>query len=237
MSEVLIVQHESHEGPGYFEDILQEAAVDYHTHLSERGSIPFPNDFDAMLVMGGSNSVNENTEIMRREIEAVQDAVKAKVAVLGVCLGHQVLAKAMGGNIVKSWPRPEIGFRDQDGKFFEMHLSQAASEDPLFKGISSPVPVLHLHSEMVQLTDDMTLLATGQNCFVQAARMAEKAWGIQGHIEVNDDLFEQWLEVDPNLKKMDEQALWDDYKEMTPVYRETSRKLFTNFLRIAGLLN
>ena len=95
--------------------------------------------------------------------------------------------------------------------------------------------MFHLHGETVELTPTMALLASGEWCVHQIVRVAPKMYGIQGHLELTDDMLLEWLTKDAWLKECDRSALERDWTERKALLRATLTTLFSNFLRIAGL--
>jgi GMP synthase-like glutamine amidotransferase len=107
---------------------------------------------------------------------------------LGICLGHQLLAAALGGE-VGPMEAPEVGVRP-------VFLTDAAAGDPLVGRLPSPVRALQWHgAEVRRLPEDATVLATNTACKVQAFRAGACAWGIQFHVEVEPTTVKEWSSV------------------------------------------
>ena len=172
---------------------------------------------------------------MKSELERIYQALEHSVPYLGICLGMQTLAKAAGAEIYKNHVR-EIGWKDHNGKYYEINLTDQGTTDPLFVGLQSPLKIFHLHGETVRVRDGISLLATGEHCQVQAIKVGEKAYGLQGHLELTTAMFEQWLREDPDLNTLDKNALRRDYLDVREEYEKTGRKMITNFLKIARIL-
>ena len=105
--------------------------------------------------------------------------------VLGVCLGAQLIARAMGARV---WRRdvPELGF-------FPLALSEAAAADPLLDGLASPQWIMQWHDDTFDLPRGARLLMSGEACPNQAYRMGAASYGFQGHFEVTRAMVERWL--------------------------------------------
>ncbi len=227
---ILIVTNIRREGPGILAEVFGRARAPFEILDFEAGdSFPPPGEFSALVVMGGPDSANDKTPKMKTELTRVREYVNAGVPYLGVCLGLQVLVKALGGKVVKS-PVKEVGFRGPDGKFFEVDLTEEGRRDPLFQGIASPAKVFQLHGETVQLTPGMQLLAQGKFCPVQIVKAAPKAWGFQGHFELTPEMFNHWKKEDTDLSWQDAAALDRDYAAIRKEYETTGRQIAANFL-------
>lgn len=232
--ELLIVKNTITEGPGLLEEIMKEKKVEYFiTELGKREKIPPVENFGAVVILGGPMSANDTDEIMESELEFICKVISSKTPYLGICLGLQTLVKAAGGKVVES-PIKEVGFLDPEGNNFTIDLTDKGKEDPLFENLNSPFKVFHLHGETVALTKDMILLATGKFCNSQVVKIGSNAYGIQSHFELTPDMFEDWINVDPDLLKLDKEYLRSIFNEIKGEYTKTGKQLFNNFLKIAG---
>ncbi len=233
---VLIIVNESHEGPGLIGEVLKENGVPTDIiDLNAGDAFPSPTDYSAMIVMGGADSANDETAKMKTELSRIREAIEAGIPCFGVCLGLQTLVKAAGGSVRKNAVR-EVGFRDQDGKFFTAEIAVEGMSDPLMNGLPDVLPMFHLHSETVDLMPEMTLLASGKSCHNQIVRIAPKIYGMQGHLELTDAMFAEWCQKNDWLADRDQADLQQDWTEHKEVLGSTLRSLFGNFLEIAKLL-
>ena len=232
--EILIVTNISHEGPGLLEEILKEQGIG-HTliDLNQGEKFPAVEGYKAVVVLGGPDSANDDNEKMRNELSRIREVITAQIPYLGICLGLQTLVKAAGGNVIKS-PTKEVGFIDPEGNNFTVDLSKAGKQDPIFKGMEDSFNVFHLHGETVELTIDMTLLGEGKFCRNQIVRVGSNAYGLQCHFELTPEMFEEWINVDPDLLKLDKEELRYQFEAIKEAYTKVGRMLFRNFLEIAG---
>ena len=147
------------EGPGLLALLLDHHGIGYDVvDLDKDEVFPDPTKYAAMVVLGGPDSANDQTPKMTAELPAVKKAVDAGMPYLGICLGLQVLVRAMGGKVVKNHV-PEIGFFDPDGQPYRVELTVDGQQDPLFAELDAALRVFHLHGETVELATGMTLLA------------------------------------------------------------------------------
>jgi GMP synthase (glutamine-hydrolysing) len=145
-------------------------------------------DADGLIVMGGPMSANDDLPWLRREIGAIQEAVDRGVPVLGVCLGAQLIAKALGARVYKS-PEKEIGWG-------EVRWCEATRGDRLFDGFRDPEMVFQWHGETFDLPQGAELLAYGDVCRNQAFRVGRNVYGMQFHLEVTPEIITDWLRQD-----------------------------------------
>ncbi len=232
--EILIVKNITREGPGILAELLDERSIPYTVlDLLAGEMLPDHSSYGAVVVLGGPNSANDTDDTMVRELAWIKSVVAAGIPYLGICLGLQTLVKAHGGAVVPNHVQ-EIGFRDHEGERFSVELTEAGKANPLFADLGDTFQVFHLHGETVELTPDMTLLASGKHCTNQIVRVGENAFGIQCHFELTEDMFETWLANDPDLQALDAESLRADFAATKDSYTEVGKKLFNNFLTIAG---
>lgn len=191
----LIFQHTAGEHPGAFSRHIAAAGDTAHAvHFHKGDAIPEFAGFDALIVMGGPMDVwdEDAHPWLVAEKRAIASWVQGGRPYLGVCLGHQLLVEAMGGKCAKM-AVPEVGV-------MPMALTAAGGADPVLSRLPGPrdtLRVMQWHGvEAARLPDRATLLAENANCAVQAIRVGTRAWGVQFHPEITDDLCAYWM-TDP----------------------------------------
>lgn len=232
---ILIIRNTKRENPGLIENVLNEHGLEYHVIDFDHTKIPEYSEYAALIVLGGPESANDKTAKMSGETAFIRNAIQAGLPYLGVCLGLQIFVRAMGGNVVKC-KHQETGFRDQNNAFYKIRLTPEGRKDRIFANLPDVLPVFQLHGETVELTPAMSLLATGEGCKNQVVRFGNTAYGIQCHFELTDEMLGHWIDLDPDLRKLDAIKLRSDYQSVKEDYMDTAFRLFNNFLRIAGLI-
>lgn len=236
-SEILILKNTQREDPGIIGDVLSQHKISFDkVEIDSIQSIKDVREYKAMIVLGGPASANDTTFAMLYELNLIRQAVDVGLPFLGICLGLQTLVKATGGEVVRC-PVPEVGFRDSSGSIFTVRLTDAGRKDQIFSGLPETFRVFELHGETVKLLDEMTLLGSGNECTNQVVRVGKNAYGFQCHFELNEELLECWMKEDADLKKINAAQLRADFKLSGKEYKETGIRLFTNFLKIAGIIN
>jgi len=145
-------------------------------------------DADAFIFLGGSMSANDDLPAIHREIEYIQDAITLRKPVLGVCLGAQLIAKALGARVYPNTEK-EIGWAP-------VVFTDAAPGDPLFSDVSGSPVVFHWHGETFELPAGAELLASSLACRHQAFRHGDRIYGLQFHLEVTPAMIAQWCHED-----------------------------------------
>jgi len=232
--QLLVVKNCSHEGPGLVADVARQYNVALDVRDLDRGAkLPDTlNCYCGVVILGGPDSANDATPKMRAELQFAHQLLKSPVPALGICLGLQVLVQAAGGAVAHC-QEPERGFRDGAGNLFVMQRCVDPDTDKLARCMHEPRwEVFQLHGEQVELTADMLLLAAGEQCRNQFVRVTPRCWGLQCHIELTPELFIALLQHDPDLRRMDQDALRAEFDELWPVYRRRGQALLSAFLAL-----
>ncbi len=226
---ICIIRHITREGPGRFHGLLKKRGLDIHQYdLSQNTVLPHPAHYDGVLVMGGPDSANDDSDRMRLMRDFVKTVLESGTPYLGICLGMQLLVKAAGGLVVKS-PHTEIGFYDEHQRPYENVLTAEGRKDSLLRGMNDRFPVFHLHGETVVLTEAITLLATAPRCPNQIIRAGDNAYGIQGHPELTSSMLDTWLREEPYLRGYDPRRLCRDFDALQKEYGAVAEQLIRNW--------
>ncbi len=186
---VLVLLHVACEPPAEYSTVLEERGIPTHTVLLGDGvELPDWRDFVGIIAMGGPMSANDDDKLpwITAEKKLIHDAVSAGTPYWGVCLGAQLLAAAMGGRVYAG-EVPEIGMTD-------VQLVAAAAEDPVFAGVPLAFSAFQWHGDTFELPPNATWLATNE-AYRHQAFVVGAGYGVQFHVEVGNDLAEQWMEI------------------------------------------
>jgi len=184
-----------------------------------------PDNFDAMIVLGGPMNVYEEERYpyLKRLTTTIKNLATEGGYYLGFCLGGQLLAKALGAKVRRNHTR-EIGN-------FEIGLTEEGLEDPLFKGFTHTFPALEWHGDTFEIPEEAVKLAESELCSTQAFRF-KNAYGLQFHLETTPGMLAEWTDVyadELNEEGIDAAVMLKEMKKKADNYRELSNQLFTNF--------
>jgi len=174
------LQHVPFEGLGSIEPWLRAAGYEItNTRFFESARLPDPHEIDLVVVMGGPMSVNDEDEFpwLVQEKEFIRSAIGAGKSVLGVCLGAQLIASAMGAQVYQN-PFKEIGWFAVQG---------VLPVDSLTFRFPPSVEVFHWHGETFDLPPGAIHLARSEGCENQAFQLGQSVIGLQFHLETTPE--------------------------------------------------
>ena len=180
MTEVLVLQHAAPEGPAAIGDALWRRGIVLRTIRIDQGAT-VPSSLEGaagLVVMGGPMSAYDSLPHIKAELRLIERALKEDQPILGVCLGSQLLAAALGARVYFSG-RKEIGWH-------EVRLSEAARQDALWKGLDERFMAFHWHGDIFDLPKAATSLASSSLTAQQAFRAGKNAYGVLFHLEVGE---------------------------------------------------
>jgi GMP synthase (glutamine-hydrolysing) len=226
---VLSITHQPDAASGVFGDAVRERGHQLDEwQISTDPEPPAPvESYDAVLVFGGAMHVDQEARHgwLRDEHALLQRFLADGVPTFGVCLGGQLVAKALGAH-VRRMPSPEIGW-------FDVDLTPEAADDPVFAGLPERFTAFQWHSYCFELPQDGLALARNDRC-LQGFRVG-RAWGIQFHPEVTPEDLAEWLRTaDPKEDgPIDVKALRAESEQRIADWNELGRELCARFLAVA----
>ncbi|MBK8175371.1 MAG: type 1 glutamine amidotransferase [Rhodospirillales bacterium] len=232
----LVFQHIALEHPGSFRDFMRTDGIAWDAVELDAGE-PIPSltgggGYDALIVMGGPMDVWEEAAFpwLAAEKAAIHTWVDAGRPFLGVCLGHQLLADALGGR-VERMDAPEVGICSVD---------LADPHDPLFTGIATPFACLQWHgSAVTALPPGGQIVAGNAACAAQAMRVGSRAYGVQFHVEVTPATVPEWVAIPAYARSLDTalgaggRARFETAAaERMPAFNAAARTVYENFKQL-----
>ena len=202
---LLVLQHEKVEHPGVFRQFLAEDGHHWDAVELDAGEpLPPLDGYDGLWVMGGPMDVWEEDAHpwLKEEKAYIKEAVEGKgLPFLGLCLGHQLLAEALGGSVGPG--TPEIGV-------MEVQMTEEGASGVFLDGLSERFHCLQWHSaEVKAMPPGATCLATSPACAVQAMKWGPRAYSAQFHFEAEEDTVANWAAI-PAYKGALEKAMGPD---------------------------
>lgn len=231
MKPVLLVRNDEHETFGIAPGALARAGLDVRTvNMTAPGAeLPPLAEIAGLVTFGGVMNVDETERFpfLADVREATRAALERDMPTLGICLGAQLIVRALGTSVVRS-PVREIGFEP-------IRPTATAGDDALLSLYADGDPVFEWHEDTFDLPQGATLLARGDRIGVQAFRVGETAWGIQFHQELDATELEWWIgfsEAELDLWGTSAAELRAASERSMRAHEERGRELFRRFAEI-----
>lgn len=220
-----IVQNDHQVPPGTLLENLATTPPVHHLYRGDRP--PELREVSALIVLGGSMGAGDDDRhpflpVLRSFIGRVVDA---GIPFLGICLGGQLLSAATGGRVVS-------------GRWEEMGTQRATltgegRNDRLFRGFPESFITFQWHHDSFDIPAGGVHLASSAACPHQAFRIGERAWGVQFHPEVTENIIRDWCAWDETTRSRSDEMI-AAFKQREKEYRATAACLLDNFLATAG---
>ncbi len=233
MPEVLVFQHIEVETLGRIEESLVEQRITPRYVRTFAGE-PIPNDlarYDGLILMGGPMGVYEEQQFpfLAHERNAIHQMLHANKPILGVCLGSQLLASALGARVYKNGRR-EIGWHTTN-------VTETGKSDPLFRHLPSTFMGYHWHGDIFDLPAGAESLAWSEISPIQAFRYGSKAYGVLFHMEVTPAIMTEMVRLFPHEladAKVDGQAMLAAIPTYLYTLQTVGKKVYDGWARLCG---
>jgi GMP synthase-like glutamine amidotransferase len=226
---ILSIVHEKMSTAGLFGDAVEELGHEHAVWRIDLTPAPPRGDVDGVIVFGGTMNAHEEEDHpwLRREDEEIRRRLAAGIPLLGVCLGGQLLAKALGSTVERS-PVDEIGWQEV------VRLPESAG-DPVIGALPQEFLSFQWHSYRFLLPDGAVPLAASPIC-LQAFRYGETAWGVQFHPEVTREILQEWIDHSEDVEPhdLDLRALERESDLNIAAWNDIGRAIVTRFLEVAA---
>jgi GMP synthase (glutamine-hydrolysing) len=227
----LVVEQVAHEDAGAFGPMIEEAGFEpLVARMHKNDPVPLdPAVFDGILVMGGPMNADQvgSYPCLADQLKLISEASRLNVPLLGVCLGSQLVAAALGGKVYAG-EKPEIGW-------YQVEFTASGASDPLLGGFPNPLEVFQWHGQTYDLPPEAVLLAGSSMFPHQAFRAGEAIWGVQFHLEVTAANVSNWLEINRDEVRqegVDAAAILATANNKLAQLTPLARQMFGRFLDI-----
>jgi GMP synthase (glutamine-hydrolysing) len=195
MAPIVVIRHQPNAPLGVAADALDEAGIPWD-YLDVYEDVEWPDleAVDGLIALGGEMNVDniDDHPFLDQGRALLAAAVDRETPVFGICLGAQLLARALGAEVRPS-PVREVGF-------IEVCATEAGLTDPVLTLFAPATSVFQFHEDAFELPDGAELLFTGEAVPNQAFRFGSSAYGVQWHMEVDSDIIADWCDETPALE-------------------------------------
>jgi len=237
MKKLLVCQHVAFEILGTLDPLLRSSGfrIRYVNFSRHPEAEPRLDGYHGMVVLGGPMSVDQVDEHphLATEVRLIENAIDRDIPILGICLGAQLVARALGARVGRNHEK-EIGW-------YDVSPSEEGKADPLFSHFSKAEKIFQWHGDTFEVPSEAVHLASSPTCRNQAFRYRENVYGFQFHMEVDEPLIERWLNVPihrAELEELEGRIDPDVIRRETPDHiarlKSLSDETFSNFIRLFG---
>ncbi|UCE72649.1 MAG: gamma-glutamyl-gamma-aminobutyrate hydrolase family protein [Nitrospiraceae bacterium] len=223
---VLIIKNIENEGPGTIEEFLREKGMAYSilNMNSCTAEIPDVKDYSHLVILGGPLAIYniDNHPFLHFEAAITRAFIKSNKPVLGICLGAQMIAYAIGAHVYQG-ASPEVGW-------YKVNITAEGMNDPLMSSLAvndrHHADVFQWHGDTFDLHKNAVRIASSDVFENQAFRYGDKVYALQFHIEVTPEMIREWFEKEEGY---DVDAMVNQARELFPEYRKRAFAFYESF--------
>lgn len=231
---IYALYHSRTETVGSLGDVLKRINLPFRElHLYSGDGLPRDTHLlSGLIVMGGPMNVDQIREFpfLFEEVRLIEKILSEDKPVLGICLGAQLMAKALGSRVFPNKEK-EVGWHP-------IHLTESAASDPVFNEAPDKLNVLHWHGDTFDLPAGATHLAKSTRCENQLFRWGSNAYGLQFHLEVTPSMVTSWVRSKDGKKDIKaagehSKTILDHTPGAFSKLKPVSDKIFENYLNMS----
>jgi len=238
MKKLLVLQHVAHEPLGTLNPLLKRAGfrIRYVNFARHPDAQPCLDGYDGLIILGGPMSVNDTHRLphLMTELKLIEDAMRREIPVLGICLGAQLIAKALGVDVYPN--------REKEIGWYDVSPTEEAGSDPLLMTLQKTEKVFQWHGETFDIPKSTRHLAFSSLCANQAFRYGDNVYGFQFHMEVDEPMIHRWLRVMENQKEISSlrganylERLYNETPEYVARLTQLSERVFGEFIHLFSI--
>lgn len=235
MRRLLVFQHVPHEILGTLDPLLRRTGfrIRYVNFGRQPDARPELDRYHGLVVLGGPMNCDQvhRYRHLATEVELIQTAIAAGKPVLGICLGAQLIACALGAPVYANATK-EIGW-------YDVMPTPAAATDPLFRHLAPAQRIFQWHGDTFDIPDGAVQLARSEACENQAFRWGDNVYGLQFHLEVDAPMIRRWLHTPVNQRELaglagriDAARIERETPALVPAAMQLGERLFGEFLHL-----
>lgn len=223
-NQILCIRNISIETLGNFESYLLADGFEVKEILADTKIIKSQNltDYDAVFILGGPMSVNDNVGYLHEEKKLIQSTFNLGIPIFGICLGSQLIASSCGGKVYQG-PKKEIGWG-------QVRITSKGQSSIFNKILGNKIQVFHWHGDTFTLPSNAEILSESE-LYIQAFRF-KNALGIQFHLEVTKDMIQNWIrkyQKELKKEKISEDSIFYDIDKNVSELKKISKVVYENF--------
>jgi len=228
---ILSIQNTEIETLGNLKKLFESDGFEIETKHVKKDSIPQEVDnYAAIVILGGYMSVYQNLPFLYEQQKLIRNANHHQVPLLGICLGSQLIAQALGGRVYKG-QRKEIGW-------FEVKVNNEGRND-IFKGITNErIKVFQWHGDTYELPKSAILLASS-NLYPQAFKVGTSI-GILFHLEVTHEIIRNWTSnyrLEMTEVGVSTDSILNNKKNEFENLADNCKVVYSNFFKMISKMN
>lgn len=235
MGKILIFQHVAYEILGTLNPLLKQTGfrIRYVNFERTPDFTPSLTGYEGLVILGGPMNVDQADRYphLTAELHCIREAIAKDIPVLGICLGAQLLAQALGAQVGPN-PQWEIGW-------YDVVPTTAGRADPLLGHFGAQEKIFMWHGSTFEIPEGAIQLASSKYCSNQAFRFGDKVYGFQFHLEVDEAMVQRWLAAPKRNKELlalhgndGHKAIAQETKQYIESLKSLSRKTFQEFTQL-----
>ncbi|MCZ6622930.1 MAG: gamma-glutamyl-gamma-aminobutyrate hydrolase family protein [Deltaproteobacteria bacterium] len=238
MRRLLVCQHVAYEILGTLNPLFKSCGfrIRYVNFGRYPDAHPSLEGYHGLVVLGGPMNANQVDQYphLSTEINLIKQAIHKGIPILGICLGAQLIANALGAKVNQNQDK-EIGW-------YDVSLTEEGKRDPLLGHFQDTEKIFQWHGDTFEIPHEAEQLAVSPTCLNQAFRFGTNVYGLQFHLEVDEPLIERWLRVPIHKKeieslkgKVDLQRIRQETTANIDRLKQLSSRTFGEFIKLFGI--